>query len=167
MGKLLVWGLVAIGFSLVACDQGDVGRQGAPLSRGGQAAQEETGKPQRPMDLARISSGVIIYREKCAECHGPNGEGAPTWRQRGEDGFYPAPPLNGSGHTWHHPKQVLRRVIREGSPGGQGKMPAWKEQLSDQQIEDIIAWFQSRWPDEQYVVWMDIDTRARDRTVSR
>jgi mono/diheme cytochrome c family protein len=42
-------------------------------------------------------------------------------------------------------------------------MPAWKDRLSDQQIEDIIAWFQSRWPDEQYVAWQDIDHREHSK----
>lgn len=32
-------------------------------------------------------------------------------------------------------------------------MPAFSTQLEDQDIEDIIHWFKSLWPDELYQVW--------------
>jgi mono/diheme cytochrome c family protein len=40
-------------------------------------------------------------------------------------------------------------------------MPAFKDQLADRQINDIIAWFQSRWPDEIYQAWYQRDQRFR------
>jgi mono/diheme cytochrome c family protein len=31
-----------------------------------------------------------------------------------------------------------------------GGMPAWKGKFSEDDIEAVIAWFQSRWPEEVY-----------------
>jgi mono/diheme cytochrome c family protein len=101
-----------------------------------------------------VSLGGRIFQESCAACHGKAGEGAPDWRKFGPDGKLPAPPLNGTGHAWHHPLKMLLHVVKNGSPGGQGNMPAWKEQLSDAEILAAIAWFQSRWPDQIYAAWM-------------
>jgi len=82
-------------------------------------------------------------------------------RHRGPDGRFPPPPLNGTGHAWHHPKAVLHDVIKNGSPPGQGNMPAWRDRLTDEQIDDIIAWFQSQWPNQVYNAWYQMDQRSR------
>jgi len=36
-------------------------------------------------------------------------------------------------------------------------MPAWRDKLSDDEIDDIIVWFQSRWPDQVYAAWQRMD----------
>ena len=74
--------------------------------------------------------------------------------------MYRPPPLNGSGHAWHHPKQTLHDMIKFGSPvddSGKltGRMPAWTGKLTDEQIDAIIAWFQSLWSDQVYAIWYD------------
>ncbi len=40
-------------------------------------------------------------------------------------------------------------------------MPSWKDKLTDAQIEQIIAWVQSRWPDEIYAAWLLTEEKAR------
>jgi mono/diheme cytochrome c family protein len=117
-----------------------------------QTTQAEAGI-SRSSDFAQVSRGAKLYQMNCAECHGSQGQGAPNWRQRDADGMFPAPPLNGTGHAWHHPQRMLHHVIANGSPGGQGNMPAWGDQLSAEEIEAIIAWFQSKWPDQVYAAW--------------
>lgn len=77
------------------------------------------------------------------------------------DRKYPPPPLNGTGHDWHHPKAALVQVIQNGSPGAKGNMPAWKDKLNDQEIKDVVAWFQSLWPPEVRTVWERIDRDSR------
>lgn len=114
----------------------------------------------RSVDPARVARGERLFRQHCAVCHGENGEGAPDWRQRDADGMFPPPPLNGTGHAWHHPRAMLHYVIANGSPGG-GKMPAWKGTLDSAEIDDIISWFMSRWPDEVYQAWYEIERRTR------
>lgn len=117
----------------------------------------------REQDFARIARGARVFEANCAVCHGAQAQGAVNWRVRDADARFPPPPLNGTGHAWHHPLAALRYVIKNGSPGGQGNMPAWKDKLSDEQIDDVIAWFQSRWPDEVYQAWAENDRRSRSR----
>jgi len=109
----------------------------------------------------KVSRGRQLYLQNCAVCHGMNGEGAPNWRQRDAEGKFPPPPLNGTAHTWHHPKPALIYTIKNGTAQLGGNMPAWKDKLSDQDIEDIIAWFQSLWPEEIYAAWQRLDAEAR------
>lgn len=116
----------------------------------------------RQADFAQIARGGRLYAQNCAECHGESAQGAPNWRQRGPDGRFPPPPLNGSGHAWHHPLRQLQQVIKHGSPGG-GNMPAWSGRLSDAEIDAIIAWFQAQWPDEVYAAWRENNARAEAR----
>ena len=70
-------------------------------------------------------------------------------------GHYPAPPLNGMAHTWHHP---LRQLVATVSFGN-GAMPGFHHQLTTQQILDILAYVQSRWPDEIYADWSKMNQR--------
>jgi mono/diheme cytochrome c family protein len=116
---------------------------------------------QRVQDVAQIQRGEILYAENCSSCHGTFGQGAFNWRKPGPDGKYKPPPLNGTGHAWHHPKQTLRYVIMNGSPGGKGNMPSWKDKLTSEQIDDVIAWFQSKWDDKVYNAWYKRDQSSK------
>lgn len=101
-----------------------------------------------------VSQGKPLYQANCAQCHGGFGQGSPDWRKPTDDGRYLPPPLNGTGHAWHHSLDQLRGVIKYGrGPGVPSDMPAWGEKLSDEEINAVMAWFQSRWPDEIYQVW--------------
>lgn len=111
---------------------------------------------------AHVAHGAKVFARHCAGCHGERGEGAHDWRRRDANGNLPPPPLNGTGHTWHHPSAVLLKVIMEGSPGG-GNMPAWAGVISANDAAAAIAWFQSQWPDEIYAAWYRIETQAHER----
>ncbi|WP_303907840.1 c-type cytochrome [Thiohalomonas denitrificans] len=124
------------------------------------ASGEIAAAPARDIDFSRVVRGGKLYQQNCSSCHGAGGEGAPDWRERDPQGSFPAPPLNGTGHTWHHPRRMLQHVIRNGGPPG-GQMPAWKGQLSDDDINSIIDWVQSRWTDEVYAAWQEIEIRSR------
>src|SRR5690606_16307305 len=65
-------------------------------------------------DAAMLKQGALIYQARCASCHGVHLEGQANWRERGADGRLPAPPHDASGHTWHHPDDVLIRITKEG-----------------------------------------------------
>lgn len=127
----------------------------------GHVAPDSAGTVTRAIDRKLVQRGLGEYTRSCAQCHGANGEGAADWRHRGADGKFPPPPLDGSGHAWHHPRADLREMIREGSRPGEGNMPGWKDKLSDEQIDAIIAWFQSLWNDDVFEAWQQIDERAR------
>ncbi|MEK7816177.1 MAG: cytochrome c [Pseudomonadota bacterium] len=113
------------------------------------------------LDARLVARGAEIYKANCVACHGANAEGAPNWSQKGADGKFPPPPLDEKGHGWHHPKSALVLTIKEGTLKLGGGMPAWKDKLSDADIEAVIAWFQSRWPEEVYKSWALMDEKAR------
>ena len=101
----------------------------------------------------QLQQGEILFRENCATCHGPNAEATPNWKQRDANGNFPPPPLNGSAHAWHHDLDLLRRTIREGGKPLGGVMPAFEGHLDARQIDSVIAFFQSKWPEDIYQKW--------------
>lgn len=105
-----------------------------------------------------------LFTQHCAECHGDRAEGDPQWRQRNARGRFRAPPLNGTGHMWHHPRGQLRAIIKFGRPPAVSDMPGWEGVLSDGEIDLLIDWLQSLWPEEAYTAWRDIDRRAQQQT---
>jgi len=111
----------------------------------------------------QIADGEYLYARFCSACHGRKAEGGTDWRRPGPDGRYPPPPLNGTGHAWHHPLPLLGRIIVHGSLDGSGNMPAWKEVLGDREVNAILAWLQSQWPEQVYAAWHDINARAANR----
>ncbi len=121
---------------------------------------------ERINDSGVLAMGERLYRQHCASCHGDTAEGDPHWRRVGEDGRFPPPPLDGSGHSWHHPSMVLKRVIHDGGPVGRSNMPPWGSKLSEQEIEAVIAWFQSLWPEQAFEAWVRMETEMRERDAS-
>ncbi|SDW15570.1 Cytochrome C oxidase, cbb3-type, subunit III [Nitrosomonas communis] len=118
-----------------------------------QIQQGQTEIVERNFDPAQITRGRAIFRENCAVCHGPNAEATPNWRKPLENGRYPPPPLDGTAHAWHHSTEELKRFILKGGPPGEGRMPGWEGKLTEQEIEDILVWIKSLWPDEVYDAW--------------
>lgn len=108
---------------------------------------------QRWYSQEQAQKGLVIYQENCAVCHGKTGASVPTWRQKQANGFYPPPPLDGSAHSWHHPMPFLKYQIENGGTANGGYMPAFGQALTEQEMEDVIAGFQSFWSDEIYEVW--------------
>lgn len=104
-----------------------------------------------PKNAAQVASGAKVYAARCAACHGANLQGQFNWRQRLPNGRLPAPPHDASGHTWHHPDDVLFGITRNGlvppyaPPGYQSDMPAFKTTLSDDEIWAVLAYIKSRW----------------------
>ena len=107
----------------------------------------------RSVDPIRYSQGQKLFQLNCAICHGKNAEGAKDWRKPDKDGKNPAPPLNGTGHAWHHSSKSLTNTIKNGTTKIGGNMPAWKGKLSDREITLILTWIKAQWPDELYSAW--------------
>lgn len=123
------------------------------------------GPSQRLNDTQRIARGQDVYATYCASCHGANLEGQDNWQQRGVDGLLPAPPHDASGHTWHHPDQLLFKITKLGTAalvGGDYKstMMGFGDQLSDEDIDAVIGFIKSRWPEEIRRRQAEITARA-------
>lgn len=115
-------------------------------------SQQDEG-PQTAATPERIAQGKAVYADHCASCHGVNLEGQPNWQSRKADGRLPAPPHDPSGHTWHHPDQMLFVMTKFGpqataGPGYQSDMPAFEGVLTDQEIIDVLTYIKSTWPEE-------------------
>lgn len=100
------------------------------------------------------SHGALLYAEHCAACHGAKLEGDANWRVQNEDGSLPAPPHDDSGHTWHHPDQMLRDYTRLGGQetlrrmgitGVVSAMPAFGEVMTDEEIDAVLDFIKSNW----------------------
>ncbi|MDX1430846.1 MAG: cytochrome c [Gammaproteobacteria bacterium] len=129
-------------------------------ARSASHAVADDAEPPRWYDETHVARGAEVFARHCAGCHGERAQGAADWRRRDASGKLPPPPLDGTGHAWHHPSAVLMKVILEGSPQG-GSMPGWAGTITANDAASVIAWFQSRWPDEIYAAWYRIELQAR------
>ncbi len=106
---------------------------------------------------AQVATGRNVFTQNCAVCHGAEAQGAEgDWREKLEDGSFRPPPLNGSAHAWHHPQEILLRVIDYGGAAMGGKMPEFIDVLEQEEKLAAIAFFQSYWTDEIYQQWMQM-----------
>ena len=93
--------------------------------------------------------GEKIYNKNCLSCHGPKGQGlAKDWKVKDENGNYPAPPLNGTAHTWHHSPEQLLYTINKGGVEMGGQMPAFEKRLTEEEKKALIEYMYSLWPKE-------------------
>lgn len=114
-----------------------------------------TGFYTNSVEFRDVANGELIYLENCASCHGENLEGQPEWRSPGSDGRLPAPPHDETGHTWHHSDRLLFDYTKLGGKKALSKvgveldsgMPGFSDQLSDDEILDVIAFIKSTWPE--------------------
>ncbi|HEB58974.1 MAG TPA: cytochrome c [Gammaproteobacteria bacterium] len=145
---------VGIALSLLAACSAEDPPAAAPepttpaLEAAGNAAPLDRG-----LEFGRVITGGKLFEQYCASCHGTRAEGDPGWQRRDAQGRFPPPPLDGTGHAWHHSRDVLKDVILNGTLAQGGGMPAWRGKLSDDEIDAIIDWIQSRWPEEVYRTW--------------
>ena len=89
---------------------------------------------------ASATHGASVFAQNCASCHGAQGQGTP--------GAFP--PLANNPYVTGDPAAVID-TVKNGKTGaitvnGQsynGVMPAWKSQLSTQDIADVITYIRS------------------------
>ena len=142
--RLTVVGLVA--FILAAAAVAYYGRT--------ELDKMQTPAPIDPRDAAQVERGRAVYVNHCASCHGAQLQGQPEWRIRLPKGRMPAPPHDESGHTWHHPDEVLFGIAKYGlvppyaEKGYESDMPAFGSVLTDTDIRAVLAFIESRWPPE-------------------
>lgn len=151
--------IILLILSMTACSE-------RPTTNPGDALDRILGNHQheqvvmRNFDPVQIERGRALFQKNCAVCHGENAQGTTNWRKPLDNGRYPPPPLNGTAHAWHHSTAELKQFILKGGPPGEGRMPGWEDILRDQEIDDILVWIKSLWPDEIYHGWY---TRIENR----
>ncbi|PQZ87248.1 MULTISPECIES: cytochrome c [Pseudomonas] len=91
---------------------------------------------------ANSGPGAHTYATRCASCHGLDGKGQPEWM----------PPLAGatsalakeSASAINITLNGSQRVVVAGVPDAY-RMPAFREQLSDQEIAEVLSYVRSTW----------------------
>lgn len=148
MGSVIVLLALAL-FS--ACGQ-TAARPDEPLLGGGPLS---TPIPPPPaLDPERVAQGQVLYDQYCAGCHGSDGQGQPDWKTPNDDGSYNPPPHDVTGHTWHHSDDLLLDLIANGGTFPQTKMPAFGDQLTDEEILAILEYLKTWWgPVERAFQW--------------
>ncbi len=114
----------------------------------------------------RLALGRQLYDANCAACHGIELEGEPDWQRRRADGTLPAPPHDETGHTWHHPDELLFDITKQGTaafaPAGyKTNMIGFADTLSDDQIRAVLDYIKSRWPEKIRARQADISKRSQ------
>jgi mono/diheme cytochrome c family protein len=143
----LVW--IACLLALAACSKKE---EPAPAGSSAGTALERLA----PMEV--MARGARLYQENCAICHGPEAQGHPDWQT---PGIVVAPPLNGTGNDWKRKHNELVAVIKKGvKRKNEQIMPAWEGRLTEQDIEDVIIWFQALWPADVYDRWRKANAAA-------
>lgn len=120
----------------------------------------------RPDDAAVVARGRAVYAQHCAQCHGADLAGQPHWRERGPDGLLPAPPHDRSGHTWHHPGEVLFNITKYGVQRYAGAdyksaMPRYEGVLADEDIVAVLSYIKSTWPADVRRLQEEIEASQR------
>ncbi len=80
------------------------------------------------------AGGKRVYENNCADCHRSSGEGLPV--------KFPA--LKGSAFVQGDPEQVVQ-VLLNGRRGKLGRMPAWRDRLSDEEIAAVATYIRNAW----------------------
>lgn len=86
------------------------------------------------VDQEVLDAGGTLYAETCATCHGDDGEGFAR-------SAVPAPPLDGSAHSWHHSDEQIVSLLRTGGT----QMPAVASDWPDADVEAVLAYVKNWW----------------------
>ena len=94
-----------------------------------------------------VALGKSVFEKNCVTCHGKEAAGTvKNWKKTLPNGKYPAPPLNGSAHAWHHSPKLLLSTLNEGGAKFGGWMPPFKNQLSAKEKQAVLDYLHSLWP---------------------
>ena len=96
-----------------------------------------------------LGQGKVLYEQNCAACHGINGEGQPNWKQPNANDVYPAPPHDGSGHTWHHADGLLLQIIADGGTMPKSQMLGFSERLTEEEMRLILDHIKTFWGEQE------------------
>ena len=99
MKKIFILLMILNSMMLISCSEEEKASEKAQSNK---TTSPTTQTVSRNTDPVQYSQGQKLFQQNCSTCHGAYGEGAKNWRTPDEQGKNPAPPLNGTGHAWHH-----------------------------------------------------------------
>lgn len=113
-------------------------------------------------DKAAVKLGETIYNDNCASCHGIKLEGQVGWQTEIVDGRRLAPPHDETGHTWHHPDELLFKMTKYGFEAMlereyPNNMPVYADILSDGELLAVLGYIKSTWPEKIKAIHNEIN----------
>jgi mono/diheme cytochrome c family protein len=98
-----------------------------------------------------VQEGKKLYASHCASCHGRRLQGQLLWQVQDEFAGRRAPAHDQTGHTWQHSDEDLFAIVKFGrfrtTPASvKSYMPAYADNLSDEQILATRAYIKATWP---------------------
>lgn len=137
-GLMVAAGLVvAAGLSVAAGQQTD---QRAPAQPAGWVLPEDAAdkKNPSPVDEKMLATGKAVFKDKCQRCHGPSGigDGPDADPDAMED-----MDLTNPKRAEPNPDGVVFYKVMNGRR--RPKMPAFKDELSEQQVWAVVAYVQT------------------------
>ena len=117
-----------------------------------------------PIKANKSEIGKQLYEANCSTCHGVNLAGADNWQEGVDsDGQRLPPPLNGTGHTWHHSDKLLQGITKNGIgfyvKDYKGKMNGFGEVLNDEQIDLVLGYIKSYWKKDAYAHQIKLENK--------
>lgn len=113
------------------------------------------------MDIDTISAGEKLYAQYCASSHMADLSGDPDWKTPSDDGVRPPPPRDATGHTWHHPDQLLLEIVRDGLEGLPSGMLTFGSVLTDEKTLSVLEFIKSGWGEEERAFQWQVTWRAQ------
>jgi mono/diheme cytochrome c family protein len=126
---------------------------------------QRDGAPWQYQPVAAAASpttpGATTYATRCASCHGLDGKGQAIWM----------PPLAGATSALAKESASVinitlngsQRIVAAGVPDAY-RMPAFREQLSDQQVADVLTYVRSTWGNQGTAVDAQAVGKLREHT---
>lgn len=158
------WGLLAVVAMMVAFGVVYIARSDieSPSTWGDGRDVAELAGPKKSAS-AKVD-GAAIFSSLCAACHQATGQGLP--------GVFP--PLAGS--EWvTGSDSTLSAILLHGINGSltvkgtsyNGAMPAFKDQLNDEQIAAVLTYIRSQWGNSAAAVTAETVAKAREKHADR
>ena len=92
-----------------------------------------------------VLDGQALFTTYCVACHGVSGVGERPDDIYAQDAYgFVAPPLDDTGHAWHHTDDQLIQTILEGSPRN-SRMIAWEHLLTEQEVLGLVTYIKGLW----------------------
>ena len=108
-----------------------VGQASETVGQASEAAVEKAAATERKIDTAKTK---LVYDAKCKSCHGAKGEGNPAMAKVFK---IDAAALSLNAESLKDKADADLEAI---TLSGKGKMPAYKDKLTEDQIKDLIAY---------------------------
>ena len=122
---------------------------------------QRDGPPWQYQQARADAPGAHTYATRCASCHGSDGRGQGEWM----------PPLAGASSSMARENASsinitlngAQRVVAAGVPDAY-RMPAFREQLSDREIAEVLGFIRTEWGNRGGAVEVKDVAHLRERT---